>query len=280
VGGKGETMIDEAKGLQLCLPSKPENVAVVRHAIAGLADAIGMDEPGIADLKSVVTEACMNVVVHAYDDVGPMEVDAIPEADGLTVVVRDYGGGIRPRAEFDRASLKLGLPLIAALAQSFEIAGGLDQGTRITMRVALRSSDSQNGAAGEERAVCAPDATEMTVDSPQLLAPVLSRVLGALAARRDLTIDRLSDAVLLTDALAERAPDGFPDGRVRLALEDEETGIGLRLGPMASGGGERLLAGLDVPQVGGSLERLADEVVVTGGEEGEYLLIRFSTTTG
>ena len=39
---------------------------MVRHALAGLAEEIGMDETGVADLKTVVTEACMNVVVHAY----------------------------------------------------------------------------------------------------------------------------------------------------------------------------------------------------------------------
>ncbi len=56
----------------------------MRHALAGLADRIGMDEPGIADLKTVVTEACMNVVVHAYpaDEPGLLEVEAIPEHGG------------------------------------------------------------------------------------------------------------------------------------------------------------------------------------------------------
>ena len=57
---------DRPKGLQMVLPAKSENVAVIRHALAGLAEEIGMDEPGLADLKTVVTEACMNVVVHAY----------------------------------------------------------------------------------------------------------------------------------------------------------------------------------------------------------------------
>ena len=38
-----------------------------------------MDEPGLADLKTVVTEACMNVVVHAYQgQPGPLTVEAIP----------------------------------------------------------------------------------------------------------------------------------------------------------------------------------------------------------
>ena len=59
---------EKPTGLQIRLPAKAENVAVVRHALAGLAEEIGMDEAGVADLKTVVTEACMNVVVHAYPD--------------------------------------------------------------------------------------------------------------------------------------------------------------------------------------------------------------------
>ena len=56
------------RGLELVLPARAENVAVVRHALAGMAEALGMDPAQIADLKTVVTEACMNVVVHAYEE--------------------------------------------------------------------------------------------------------------------------------------------------------------------------------------------------------------------
>src|SRR3954453_15547998 len=97
-------------GLEMSLPAKAENVAVIRHALAGLAEEVGMDETGIADLKTVVTEACMNVVVHAYEGrVGPLNVDAEPDAEGLTVFVRDSGVGIKPRPETEPSSLRLGL---------------------------------------------------------------------------------------------------------------------------------------------------------------------------
>ena len=46
-------MID--RGFRCPFPRRAENVAVVRHALAGLAERLGMDEPGIADLKTVVT---------------------------------------------------------------------------------------------------------------------------------------------------------------------------------------------------------------------------------
>src|SRR3954451_18248175 len=87
-GPKNVNMTTEDRtGLQMSLPARAENVAVVRHALAGLAERIGMEEAGVADLKTVVTEACMNVVVHAYpaDEAGLLEVDAVQELNGLTV---------------------------------------------------------------------------------------------------------------------------------------------------------------------------------------------------
>ena len=55
-------MSDKPPGLRLTLPAEAENVTLVRHALAGLAESLGMGENAIADLKTVVTEACMNVV--------------------------------------------------------------------------------------------------------------------------------------------------------------------------------------------------------------------------
>lgn len=260
----------------MVLPAKSENVAVVRHAIAGLAEEIGMDEPGLADLKTAVTEACMNVVVHAYDgETGPLSVEAEPDAEGLTVTVSDEGVGFKPSAEDGRESLRLGLSLIAALSSSFSIAGGLDRGTEVSMRVPLRGG----GAAADGRARIEPaggELTEVVVDRDELLAPVLSRVVSALAARRELSLDRVSDAVLVTDAIAAAAPSRFADGRVRLGLDDAGEGIDLRLGPLEQGVAAKIREELEVPEVGGSLESLADELTVEESDGGEYLVVSFA----
>ena len=42
---------------------------------------------------------------------------------------------------------------------------------------------------------------------------------------------------------------------------------------MTDGGAERLRASLELPEVGGSLEALADELRVEQGDEGEYLVV-------
>jgi len=272
------TTSDGPSGLEMSLPARAENVTVVRHALAGLAEEIGMDAPGIADLKTVVTEACMNVVVHAYDgQPGPLSVEADPDADGLTVIVRDSGVGIRPRPEVEPSSLRLGLSLIAALSSSFSFSGGLNRGTEVEMRLPLHGGGAGEGGPGTP-VESTSDATEIVVGRSELLGPVLARIVGALAARRDLSVDRVSDAVLLTDAIAEVAPGQFgADGKVKLALADGDRGLELRLGPMEDGGAERIREQLRVPDVGGSLEALADEFEVEGAADGDYLAIRFRT---
>jgi anti-sigma regulatory factor (Ser/Thr protein kinase) len=270
------TTTDDRSGLQMSLPAKAENVAVVRHALAGLGERLGMDEATIADLKTVVTEAAMNVVVHAYPDGEPglLSVDAFVEDDGLTIEVRDYGMGIRPRPDATRPSLRIGLTLIAALSSSFEISGGARRGTVIRMHLPLATAadDEDEVDSATMAAHAAPAQTEVRVGPPELVGTVLSRVLGALAARQDISVDRLSDAMLLSDAISAGAPAGFSDGHVTLSIAERPEGVLLRVGPMMDGAGERLKDSLEVPQVG-SLATLADELRVDRDEEGEYLVV-------
>lgn len=273
----GSTTNEKPTGLQIRLPAKAENVAVVRHALAGLAEEIGMDEAGVADLKTVVTEASMNVVVHAYPDrTGPLVVEADPDTEGLTVKVSDSGAGISPQANSERDSLKLGLSLIAALSSSFSISGGLDRGTEVMMRLPLSGGGTNGSGPAEQEISVEVTGTEVTVGRAELLEPVLARLVGALAARRELSVERVSDAVLVTDAIAGAAPGRFADGRVRLGLDESETGLELRLGPMDKGAAADIRNDLEVPELGGSLEALADELTVDESNDGDYLVVRFA----
>ena len=121
----------------LSMPARPEGVGVVRQALAGVADALDFDAAVLADMKMAVTEACTNVVVHAYEDEGTLEVEMLAGEDGLTIVVRDHGSGIQPRpARAGAAALGLGLPLIAALSDAFELRGSTGVGTEVRMTFA------------------------------------------------------------------------------------------------------------------------------------------------
>lgn len=268
-----------APDLRLVLPATAENVGVVRHALAGLAEALGMDAGRIGDLKTVVTEACMNAVVHAYPEEapGPLEVDASRDEHGLVVRVCDHGGGIRPRAEAERQSLRMGLPLIAALSDTFGISGGPGQGTVVTMCIGLSTNGSEPRL---EAAPPAPPGAAMAMPAGGLIAPVLSRVISLFAVRADFSVDRLSDAILLGDAVAAEAGGHYQEGTAQMLVNAEGTTVTVRLGPLLAGAGERLLESLRIPDLDASLERLADEVRVEHQDDGEYLLIDISARRG
>lgn len=146
-GGAVRTASDQViltPDLELKLPARPENVAVVRHALGGLGEALDVDEQTLADIKLAVTEACTNVVIHAYNgDDGPLEVDALVDGRRLTVVVRDHGRGIVPRP--DSPGLGLGLPLIATLAESLEL--GKDDGDSTEVRMTFRLDEDHPDSA-------------------------------------------------------------------------------------------------------------------------------------
>jgi serine/threonine-protein kinase RsbW len=116
----------------MTLPARAENVAVVRNVICALAEGLGMSPQRVQDVKLAVTEACTNVVRHAYPGrVGMLDVATRSTAGILDVVVTDQGSGLRPSG--NRSATGLGLPLMAAVAQEFEIGRSRGRGTRVRM---------------------------------------------------------------------------------------------------------------------------------------------------
>jgi serine/threonine-protein kinase RsbW len=255
-----------ANQLKLALPARAENVLVVRQAVSGLGEALGLSPGRIADLKTVVTEAANNVVLHAYDeaDPGPLEVTAIPGDEQVEIVIRDFGRGFEPRPNpSGEASLGIGLPLIASLSDSFEISGGAGQGTKTTVRFAYAARErAENGSEAPERMA---DELEMAITPGVMVKPVLARVIGALAARAEFTVDRLSDTVLLGDAVSSSRPGDLHEGTLGVSLRDGDGTLDVRVGPLVEGAGERLMAEMEVPGHG-SLRNLARSMEITKGE--------------
>lgn len=143
-------MHDDAPDLELSLPARAENVAVIRHLLGGVGDVMGFDAEVLDDVRLAVSEACANVVVHAYPDgQGLLVVQVFTGDKSVTVVVRDSGTGIAPRA--DSPGLGVGLPLIAALARTLELSAPQGGGTELRMSfdVAARTVAADGDNAGE-----------------------------------------------------------------------------------------------------------------------------------
>lgn len=270
--------------LRIRLPAKPDNVAVVRQALTGLGDAYELDPDFLSDIRTAVTEACNNVVIHAYpgDDPGILEVEADPgDGTSVDVLVRDYGAGLQPNTvPPQERSLGLGLPLIAALARRFEMRSADTGGLEVHMVfVSPNGADAEDvraqrlteGAAEQ----AAPTAGMSIVPGP-LVSAISSRVTAMLAARADFPLDRLADAVLVSDAVAAHAENYVTGDDVGLAIQDGKGQLDFRVGPLREGGAKGLLSELEVPGFGGSLERLVDKVSVeqdAPGGAGEFLVL-------
>ena len=262
------------------LPAKPENVIVVRQAVAGLGEALEIPAPRVDDLKTVVTEACNNVVLHAYaGGEGPLEVTALATEDSIEVGIQDHGRGFQPSSAIGgEPSLGLGLPLIAALSDSFEIRGSAGEGTRMTVR--FRLAESPVGSNGRV-SLAKNQELEMEITAGSAVRPVLARVIGALAARAEFSVERLEDTVLIGDAVSAHQAKDFPDGRLEIAIKDGDGMLDLKLGPLIEGGGDRILAEMEIPG-GGSLRGLARSMEVKratakDGSAVEYLVFEVAS---
>jgi anti-sigma regulatory factor (Ser/Thr protein kinase) len=128
--------------VNLTLPASPENVSVIRHVLGAFAEALRMPDALVQDLRLAVTEACTNVVRHAYplDEPGPVEVSIQPSDELVSVVVSDRGRGLGTSA--DTTGPGFGLPLIAAIADRLEVRPAPGGGSRVVMTFARRRGDA------------------------------------------------------------------------------------------------------------------------------------------
>jgi hypothetical protein len=113
-------------------------------------------------------------------------------------------------------------------------------------------------------------ATDIAVTPGPLVGPVLRRVVGMLAARADLPLDRLDDAVLVADIVAQRAGP-FAADAIHVRLSPGERTLWMRIGPLKPGGAQALLG--EAPETGSVILKVADEVHVDSEDAGEFLRV-------
>jgi serine/threonine-protein kinase RsbW len=124
--------------LRLELPSDPVSLRAAREAVTDYSRHHGFGQEVIERVRVAVTEACTNVLLHAYAGDGSdssYELDARVEEAVLVVRIRESGvgmpaeGATRPTQNFG-----FGFPLMRKTASSIDVVARPAGGTEIVLR--------------------------------------------------------------------------------------------------------------------------------------------------
>ena len=139
-------MRGKAEVVELRVPSQAKYLAVVRQTIAGLADGMHFRRSAIEDIALAVSEACANVVKHAYVKRGSgnsIDLRCAMARGQLEILIQDRGRGfdvgkLKPYQKGTLAlnakgSVGVGLFLATRLMDTVEIVSRKGVGTRIRM---------------------------------------------------------------------------------------------------------------------------------------------------
>lgn len=129
---------DERSEVELRLDADPAALATARGAMRDVARATGLTVERTADAALALTEACANVVLHAYPPsrrrVGKptFVVNIAVAVDAIVLNVCDEGIGMDGSSR--RRGLGLGVALIHALADEVSYRTVTGRGTCVRMR--------------------------------------------------------------------------------------------------------------------------------------------------
>ena len=266
-------MAELSPNVRLNLPSTPENVVLVREMLSGVAEATRVDDGCLNDIRTAVTEACNNVVLHAYEgEQGPLEVELCIVEDAVGVLVRDQGRGINLERDSPLTTADgIGLHVIDTLADKVELRDVAGGGTQVHMKFATPGigllEPLPRGPGLPLRAMAgSPRATTVSIAPISLARTVLPRLVSALAARAHFSTDRISDVQLLADALVAHARDALSGDHLSIGVHVERRDLELRIAPLGAGRAQSLIGDSRLDGLGRVIEKLTDRHgVVTEG---------------
>ncbi len=259
-------MVEPPPNVRLELASTPENVVLVREMLSGVSEALSFDGE-LNDIRTAVTEACNNVVLHAYEGgSGPLEVEVCVQPHALGVLVRDRGRGISAQQAgvVGDADIGIGLHVIHTLTDRVDFEKVPGGGTKVWMEFATPSSKLLEPALSKSPrlptlALAGLPATITVSIAPIGLArTILPRLAIALAARAHFSTDRISDVQLLADALVAYAQGALSGEHISVGVNVEPRDLELHIAPLDTARAQQLIGGSKVENLGGVIQTLTD----------------------
>ena len=138
--------------MALEFPSRSVNEGFARAATASFAAQLDPTLDELGDIKTAVSEAVTNAIVHAYpDELGTISLRAsIHEGNILEITIRDWGRGIADVAQAREPMFTtggeersgMGFTIMESFMDTLSVRSTPGRGTVVTMkrRIALRKS--------------------------------------------------------------------------------------------------------------------------------------------
>ena len=134
--------------------SKSSNEAFARIAIAAFASQLDPTIEELADIKTAVSEAVTNSIIHGYENKqGIVKIHAKLTSDEIMIEISDKGKGIEnvnmakeplytTKPNLERSGM--GFTIMESFMDNVDIESVVGLGTRICMRKKIRSKDIEN----------------------------------------------------------------------------------------------------------------------------------------
>ncbi len=120
-----------------------ENEAFARNVIAAFALGVNPTLLEINDVKTAVSEAVTNAIVHGYpDSVGSIDIEAELTDNVLHIIIKDYGVGISNLSEalepffttkIDEERSGMGFTIMKNFMDEVKVNSELNKGTVVQM---------------------------------------------------------------------------------------------------------------------------------------------------
>ncbi len=143
-------MKDEIK---LVMPSRSANEGFARVAVAAFVARLDPTIEELNDIKTAVSEAVTNCIVHAYKEkIGNIYITAIIDGDNVKIRIRDRGCGI-PDVEQAMEPLfttggeeraGLGFAVMESFTDKLKVRSSLGKGTTVTMSKKISRKNAGN----------------------------------------------------------------------------------------------------------------------------------------
>lgn len=126
------------------IPSLSVNESFTRAAVAAFCSSLNPTMNEISDIKTAVSEAVTNAVVHAYgDEIGDIEIKCTIKGQVVEIIVEDFGCGITDvekareplfttRPELERSGM--GFSVMESFMDELVILSEKDVGTKVILR--------------------------------------------------------------------------------------------------------------------------------------------------